>query len=139
MPEKRLWLYPDGDFAVEPELWVRTGECNRCGACCELEMKLRYTSTRAAEDQSDTGITMDNFGFPRGQPISCEEWEGYFAWWQKKPASESTPICSSYLGNGVCACYDEADRPEICRKWPVLPGDLHAFPQCGFAFEIVEK
>jgi Fe-S-cluster containining protein len=138
MPEQYLWLWPDGALDQDPERWVREGACHRCGLCCELERKLTYTSGHERQEGSEITEELDNHGWPRGSPIAAEDWEGKWVYWTKRTPGDPAPICSAYEGDGICAVHADDDRCEICRKWPILPADLDAFPDCGYSFRRVE-
>ena len=143
MPDQRfLWLYPDGDLDQPGERWIREGRCSGCGACCQLEEKMRYTIGHdgEGEQKSQEQIeAMDNRGWPRGTAIAGEDWDGSWVWWQKIAAVDASPICSAYDGQGRCTRHDDADRSEICRKWPVMPTDLADYASCcSFTFRRAE-
>lgn len=144
MLDRYVWLYPDGDLDQEPELWQRTGECTRCGLCC-TGPEMRYATTRETLSQDEIERRIErrkegplvNYGWQLGVPIAVEQWNGENTWWQRK-LSEETRVCKRYEGDGVCRGYDN-DRPEICRKWPILPSDVEPYPKCGYRFERVES
>lgn len=134
---RELLIYPDGDLDKEPERWIRKGSCTRCGKCCEICAYFRYLVRRA-----------EGYGGPppgnmvEGQavsswkeaPVAAENWEGYWSWWQAGEPGEMRG-CAAYLDEGICVHFGTENFLEICRKFPLLPGDLKHLPDCGFYFE----
>jgi len=139
MADRYLWLWSDGDLNKDPELWHREGQCHRCGACCELAGKLSYITGPESDSVPPDTEKRDNSGWPPGRQIVAEQWEGPWVFWQPKDPDDRVPMCSSYEGDGICGRYENGDRSEICRKWPILPADLDLFPECGYSFRRAER
>ena len=135
--EKELWIYPHGDPEEKPERWMRSGACHQCGACCELHWIFAYSAAGARSEESPpipSGPPNPNPGFSSSAMVA-ERWEGYWRFWQRADVEVSEVPCSSYEGEGFCNKHEDPARPEICRKWPVMPSDLEKIPNCGFFFE----
>jgi Fe-S-cluster containining protein len=150
-----LLVWPDGDINREPERWVRTGACRRCGACCERTERPHYlmglldedvpeggpdeAATGAEEEREPADESVGPVAGPTEQapvgPVSAERWNGRWTFWQATPPMPGA--CPMWRGEGVCAVYGQDDFPHVCRKWPMFPGEMDDYPTCGYRFRRV--
>jgi hypothetical protein len=132
--DRELLLWPDGDMSKTPERWIRTGECIRCGACCEDDDRPHYL-VGLLEDDAPEGVGACSESatgeLPPG-PIVAEDWDGRWVFWRQSGARHGP--CPKWQGGGVCSAYGAEDFPHVCRKWPVLPSEMESYPACGFRF-----
>ena len=137
-----LLVWPDGDMSREPERWLRTGACRRCGACCEATERPHYLmglldddgSGEADGEAADVPVVDPPEEAPTG-PVSAERWDGHWTFWQATPPMPGA--CPMWRGEGVCAVYGQDNFPDVCRKWPMFPGEMDGYPTCGFHFHRV--
>ena len=126
-----------------PEVWIRTGECTRCGQCCEQHHLFNYYATGDKSNENAPPLPKNApvapHGFKIGVPIAQEHWEGYWRYWQRQDRILEDKACEAFV-DGLCTLHEleEGGKPEICRKWPIMPNDIEPFPECGFSFEKLE-
>lgn len=133
--DRELLLWPDGDLSRDPELWIRKGECNLCGACCEAGRPSYFLGW--ADDLNCpnlAGSIVAEQQWAVGDPVVAEAWGGEREWlfWQHGVPMDHT--CPQYEGAGLCAVHGTGDQPDACRKFPLLPSDLEMYPGCSFRF-----
>jgi Fe-S-cluster containining protein len=139
--QRELRVYPNGDQEEGFELWVRKGQCIQCGKCCELHWRLNYIGRGARGEDAPPVGSKGSEKDPSKilNPMAVENWEGYWRFWQRWDHETEHVPCAAYdEETGICVHHNDPERPEICRKWPVMPSDIEAFPECGFSFEKVE-
>jgi hypothetical protein len=139
---RQLLLWPNGDLDAAPERWLRTGECVRCGACCEDHDRPDYFigllvdgDDGADGDDADREVSSSPEGMGGTLPsgaVVAEDWDGWWVFWRQSGVRPGP--CPQWKGDGVCAVYGADDFPHVCRKWPVLPMELENYPACGYRF-----
>jgi Fe-S-cluster containining protein len=121
-----------------PVHYVRSGECNRCGACCGARSTIRYTV------EVQVGSDEDAESGDSWQAADWSAWGGYTLfwaqglWWYVKVLSvedDPNPCRAQDTQTGLCTLWNTDEFPAICRYWPFRSSDLDSFPQCGFSFE----
>ena len=130
-----FWAVEEGKLT----LYKRSGECNKCGACCDkagisFQMKVRFCS-KGKHQEGDPGTeTIDWKDF--------EGWSMFIAqgtWWYFKvdyaPGDEGPFQACGDFEDGLCTSWDDEQWRPICRYWPFHPRDLERFPTCSFKFE----
>lgn len=131
----RIYIVEDGKLVS----YERTGQCNRCGECCQKEI----------EYSLKTGLVdWDNHGTAAGADWSA--WEGwtiflhYGLWWYVKVNRDSIvnrdKPCPWFSNGATCSKWQDAETfAPVCRYWPFNPRDLEQFTRCGFRFERVTE
>lgn len=130
----KFWTVENGKLV----LYERTGQCNKCGACCctrtiTYQMEVGFASGKR-EDDGERDYDWS----------SREGWSMFVAqgiWWYFKVTSieEKSPgdtVCDR-LVDGLCNVWRGDDFRPICRYWPFHPSNVKAFPECGFRFKKV--
>lgn len=96
--------------------WVRHGDCNHCGWCCET-LSRQYVVRQPAEPKWVEFYGARGFGPAPGGTV------GRFAW-LLAPCPQHT--------DDRCALGDA--RPERCREYPTYPMEVVGTP-CSYWFE----
>jgi Fe-S-cluster containining protein len=91
---------------LEPEAFVRTGECKRCGVCC----------TKRGLDQA--GAQSSNMMRPLRE---------------HDPNIGARCPHLYFNRKGLAVCADYKNRPDWCRKYPQFPVERRR--GCGYEFE----
>ena len=134
--DRELLRWPDGNTSRKPEKWIRKGECNRCGACCEDIDRPHYLVGLLGDD-----LPEDMEGDPEAEaeaaqgpvsPVVAEHWDGRWVFWRQSEPRDK--VCPMWQGDGVCSVYGGEDLPHVCTKWPVFPSEMKEYPTCGFHF-----
>lgn len=123
-----VWNY-DARRATE---YRRLGECTQCGACCAAGIHFQHGTV-------PDGFTAKSYG--GGQEAGPEGvWQevddGEKRVFRRQISEPGSFTCSAFH-EGRCAVY--ADRPTICRWWPVAPSDVAAISQCTYWFEVMRE
>lgn len=101
------------------EKWIRSGECNHCGHCCQ-------TIAREALVREDGQVNRDREyyvarGFRQATVDGRRQWV-LFGW-------VAAP-CPQHV-EGRCAM--QASKPRTCREFPLVPLDVVGTP-CSYWF-----
>lgn len=140
---RELQIFPNGDFDEDPEYWEREGVCFGCGECCRRAGELRYRIQREEGHENpnpDEILEGEEGQWEQGSPIIAEDWDGYWVWWQRMDPRPNHPDgCNQYTDEGKCELWGIEEFPELCRKWPLFPGEMDKFSECGFQFLRKEK
>ncbi|RLG81243.1 MAG: hypothetical protein DRO40_10000 [Thermoprotei archaeon] len=112
---KNLRQTEDMENLHQSEVWVRKGECKRCGKCCRVKYLFKSMSK---EDK----LFLKRHGFWLHQAI-------------KRMAVEDKACPFLEYRNGVAYCKIYEERPRWCREYPSHPDEL--IEGCGYYFEKV--
>lgn len=93
--------------------WKRVGYCGRCGRCC----KGRPLLESIVED-------------PNIEEKFKTELRSAIKIFSADIDHMNCPDCT--VRNGYAVCNKYKDRPDFCKQYPAVPGDLIA--GCGFSF-----
>lgn len=90
--------------------WIRVGECNQCGDCCDPA-----TLKKRLKNYLDAGMSFEVIG---GMEL------------------RHGGVCPHFKrdsrGKGWCSIYPT--RPQMCRIFPKSPLDILVLPRCGYRF-----
>ena len=101
--------------------WVRRGECNHCGWCCQ------YQSRSVAEVTNPKGLSDVEYYRTRGFQIHNVNGVPFAATikvWHLAPCPQ--------IADQRCGIYET--RPRTCRDFPVRPEQVVGIP-CSYWFE----
>ncbi len=129
---KFIWVIRDGKLV----LYRRTGECNRCGECCSkfAYSCLRGVSPKEAENGKYADLT-------KCEGWVVEDWDdpNQWQWWGPFTIIPREKLCKGFDPlTKLCPIYDQEDRPDICRKFPLHPEDMEGLSNCGFKIGEIE-
>ena len=104
--------------------WIRTGECNQCGKCCET---VNITVVR--------DLTLRQHG-------NKEELERYLSFRGIKVAGEDVERnllfytmevpCSQLNHDKSCKLHNAPEKPFICLRYPLVKDDIE---ECSYSFK----
>ncbi len=115
-------------FLEGAEPWIRKGECNSCGMCCQyLGRDLPLTIVPPTGPDGDIDR---EFIAVRG--LQLDEKTG----WATQMIHAFSPCTVHDNENKRCLIYDR--RPETCRTFPAHPAQIEKTP-CSYWFEWEEK
>jgi len=100
--------------------WVREGECNHCGWCCEQTGQMH--ATVALTSKSDV-----TYYRVRGFQIHHEEGVPV----QARALVDVRLLCPEHEGER-CRSYEQ--RPQTCRDFPSHPAQIQHTP-CSYTFK----
>lgn len=105
--------------------WIRTGECNQCGKCCET---VNITVVR--------DLTLRQHG-------NREELERYLSFRGIKVAGEDVEQnllfytmdipCSQLNPDKSCKLHNAPEKPFICLRYPLAKDDIE---ECSYSFKL---
>lgn len=107
--------------------WVRHGECNKCGHCCEKISRdvLVRTDAQIARDPA----FYEARGFKKMQ-VDGETKHVLWAWLDA-PCPELRK--DQWMGGWAYSCGIHAHRPQTCQDFPTLPQDIVG-TKCSYWF-----
>jgi len=120
------WDY-DKNITTE---WLRMGECNHCGECCQVIIDVMTKGTY--HSPRDGAETTDDVG------LWCE-WEAYGRrrFWKIEIKLDESCECYEDLGKD---CYDGAPgKGIICTAWPLHPDHVACFDNCSYSFVKIKE
>ena len=118
--------YIDWDYDTNiATRWKRNGECNQCGDCCKMLIKIRMVG---GDRLNHGGHTTS--GESRWSEIEDGDKREYV-----KFVNENDPDhkpCTELYQN---KCSLNGTKPWCCVVWPVSPSDIEPFKDCSYTFE----
>lgn len=102
--------------------YIRKGDCNGCGWCCQFEAVHRCTATSPSGKLSESD---QRFYLLRGARVSAGGEIAQYLMHAYVP-------CEAYEEARGCSIYET--RPDICRDFPSSPEQVEGSP-CSFWFE----
>lgn len=120
----------------------RSGECNRCGACCKALIRfvasehgeLGPNNTYENEDIRNGGRYVDQEGV-WNEVVNDKGERRYFKFTEINPNDPEHPACLHLQGSGhEHACAVHFDKNLLCRSWPMSPEHVTPFPECSYTF-----
>lgn len=92
--------------------WIRSGECCRCGECCQ-----NFNPWESASKDIIAGSIAPERTVANACPLfAWQEREGFCRGHQKHPV---------YM--------------KLCKDWPRYPNDIKDFPSCTYSFQMSEE
>ena len=115
-------------FLEGAEPWIRKGECNSCGMCCQyLGRDIPLTITPPVRQDGEVDL---EYIAVRGYQL--DEKPG----WATRNIHAFAPCSVHDNENKRCTVYDQ--RPETCRNFPAHPAQIEQTP-CSYWFEWSEE
>jgi hypothetical protein len=106
--------------------WLRMGNCNYCGECCQVMIHLTVDDNRGTARDGEDGTNE--------QGLWCQ-WDAYgrSRFWQIRIA-EDEKHGDCYKGCGKKCVDGSAEKGLICTAWPLHPNHVEAFDNCSYRF-----
>lgn len=105
-------------------MWVREGECNQCGKCCET---VNLTVARdVALRQHGNVQELERYLSFRGIRLAGEDIENNFLFY-----SLDIP-CSQLAPDKRCLLHNRPEKPFICLRYPTARDDIE---ECSYTFK----
>jgi Fe-S-cluster containining protein len=104
-------------------MWIRSGECDPCGKCCET---VNITVVRDATLRQHGNVEeLQRYLQYRGIQLAGEDIAGNRLFY-------ALPIpCAQLMADKTCAVHASPDLPLLCRRYPEAPDNI---PECSYVF-----
>ncbi len=109
-------------------MWIREGECHRCGECCQT---VNITAVRDVTlSQHGSLEELRLYMKYRGIRVVGEDVKQNMLFYEiELPCDQLT---RDPAGNYGCKVHDSPEKPLLCLKYPQAPDDI---TQCGYQFK----
>lgn len=132
----KVWIVENGQLA----LYIRKGECNRCGDCC-CNHRIAYTMAVKDGNSNSDKDSSDREDWSDSEDYSIFLAQGVWWYFKVTKITKEQHICGAFdKATKFCIEWRDMDTfKPICRYWPFHPDNLEQFPKCGFRFERDEQ
>lgn len=130
-------IFYEWNFGTDEAIqYQRNGECNECGQCCIALIGMRTAFDRSKGESGGrnggTGTTEKGVW----SEIKIDNVSRYYQVMEidTKNAEHRCPKLSREN-----KCTEHFDKENICKDWPMSPGQVKPFSDCSYSFEEIGR
>ena len=109
--------------APQAPQWVRRGECNKCGWCCNFPFDAVALFFPNGDPRREEFLKVRGF-----EPAKDGGQNGLMAW------GRVFMRCQHHQDDNGCGIFDKPERPQMCHDFPEKPSQVSHTP-CSYWFE----